>query len=74
MGDQEKILDAIDKVNSLLSFKMADLVNKAVKAGRYVEVFEEEVNNGESPTSGQVERDWLPQLAQNYDMLRALEK
>ena len=42
---------------------MADLVNKAVKAGRYVEVFEEEVNNGESPTSGQVERDWLPQLA-----------
>ena len=56
-------MDAIDKVNSLLSFKMADLVNKAVKAGRYVEVFEEEENNGESPTSGQVERDWLPQLA-----------
>ena len=63
MGDKDKILDAIDKVNSLLSFKMADLVNKAVKAGRYVDVFEEEENNGESPTTGQVERDWLPQLA-----------
>ena len=63
MGDQDKILDAIDKVNSLLSFKMADLVNKAVKAGRYDEVFEEEVNNGESPGATQVENNWLPQLA-----------
>ena len=60
MGDQDKILDAIDEVNSLLSFKMADLVNKAVKAGRYDEVFEEEANNGESPGATQVENNWLP--------------
>ena len=39
MGLQDKILDAVDNVNSLISFKMADLVNKAVKAGRYAEVF-----------------------------------
>ena len=42
LGDQEQVLEAIDSMNSLVSFKMADLVNKAVKAGRYTEVFEED--------------------------------
>ena len=51
-------MEAIDKVNGLLSFKMADLVNKAVKAGRYSEVFEKEDPNDDE--THQAERVWLP--------------
>ena len=65
-------MEAIDKVNGLLSFKMADLVNKAVKAGRYSEVFEKEDPNDDE--THQAERVWLPQLTLNYDKLRSLEK
>ena len=74
MGLQDKILDAVDNVNSLISFKMADLVNKAVKAGRYAEVFQDEGINEESAEAGQAENNWLQQLAQNYDLLRQHEK
>ena len=74
MGLQDKILDAVDNVNSLISFKMADLVNKAVKAGRYAEVFQDEGANEESAEAGQAENNWLQQLAQNYDLLRQHEK
>ena len=63
MGLQDKILDAVDNVNSLISFKMADLVNKAVKAGRYAEVFQDEGVNEESAEAGQAENNWLQQLA-----------
>ena len=35
IADHASIIEAVDKVNSLVSFKMADLVNKAVKAGKY---------------------------------------
>ena len=38
IADHASVLEAIDKVNSLVSFKMADLVNKAVKAGKYFDV------------------------------------
>ena len=38
IADHASVLEAIDKVNSLVSFKMADLVNKAVKAGNYFDV------------------------------------
>ena len=74
MGLQDKILEAVDNVNSLISFKMADLVNKAVKAGRYAEVFQDEGINEESAEAGQAENNWLQQLAQNYDILRQHEK
>ena len=63
MGLQDKILDAVDNVNSLISFKMADLVNKAVKAGRYAEVFQDDGINEESAEAGQAENNWLQQLA-----------
>ena len=51
-------MEAIDKVNGLLSFKMADLVNKAVKAGRHSEVFEREDDNEEE--TNYAEKVWLP--------------
>ena len=42
ISDMETVLNGIDKVNSLVSFKMADLVNKAVKAGKHSDVFDAE--------------------------------
>ena len=66
----ETVLNGIDKVNSLVSFKMADLVNKAVKAGRHSDVFEAE----DSGEKSHAERDWLPQLSEHYEKLRQYEK
>ena len=70
ISDMETVLNGIDKVNSLVSFKMADLVNKAVKAGRHSDVFEAEGSGEQS----QAERDWLPQLSEQYEKLRQYEK
>ena len=33
--DHASVIEAVDKVNSMVSFRMADLINKAVKDGKY---------------------------------------